>query len=279
MIKRDGVQLMNARSKNVSVAKETVEILKKKSYTSRNGNIVDISDAMKTAVSGTVLYQQDMMLKKYPGLTPNIEVTEETTAQASARWVAEGKNVAALNFASARNPGGGFLAGAVAQEEDLARCSGLYACVKSKPMFYNDNILCNDTFYTDNIIYSPQVPFFRDEHLLFLEEPFLVSIISAPAPNVRSMENVDEEILYTTLHYRAVKILEVAEFHGHKDIVLGAWGCGAFGNSADMVADCFMEALHLVPAFNNVCFAIYERGDDKPLLEAFKKRCLVQQDS
>lgn len=280
MIKRDGVQVMNARSKNVSIAKETIEILKKKNYTSPSGNVVDISEALDNAVKKTVLYLNPVLHQEYPNITPNIEVVSETTAQAAQRWLSSGKDhVVALNFASARNPGGGFLSGAMAQEEDLARCSGLYSCIKSRPMFYNENILCDDTFYLDNVIYSPDVPFFRDEHLLFLENPFLLSIISAPAPNVRSMENVDQDTLFTVLHYRAALILQIAAIQGHKNIILGAWGCGAFGNSADMVSDAFMKSLELVPAFENVCFAIYERGDDKPLLEAFKKRCLVQQDS
>lgn len=280
MIKRDGVAVMNARSSNVAIAKETIGILKKKSYTSPNGIEIDISNSLDTTVKGTIFYSHldELDLKQYPGLKPKIEVTGETTAQAAARWVTEGKDVVALNFASAHTPGGGFLAGAIAQEEDLARCSGLYNCLKSKPIFYNENILCDDSFYTDNIIYSPKVPFFRDEHLLFLEEPFLVSIITSPAPNIRSMENVDQQLLNITLQYRAVKILTIAEHQGHKNIILGAWGCGAFGNSPEMVANCFKYALEVVPAFENVCFAIYERDEAKPLLETFK-RCLVPLES
>ena len=42
-----------------------------------------------------------------------------------------GHNVAALNFASAKNPGGGFRKGAQAQEECLARCSALYSSLTS----------------------------------------------------------------------------------------------------------------------------------------------------
>ena len=70
-------------------------------------------------------------------------VTPETTLGAVQRLAEEkgttGDNLALLNFASARNPGGGFLGGSNAQEESLARCSALYACLKDNPMYaYNE---------------------------------------------------------------------------------------------------------------------------------------------
>lgn len=274
MIKRNGVALMNARTNNVSISKETLAILKQKNYVSLNGQTIDISDSLNNAVSGTILYQDELPFTEYEVTNPVIEVTQETTGEAAYRYVSSGKDIVVLNFASARNPGGGFLSGAMAQEEDLCRCSGLYNCIKSKPIFYNENILCEDTFYTDNIIYSPKVPFFRDENLLLIDKPFLVSVITAPAPNVRSIENLNNKELYTILVRRAYKILQISEANNHKNIILGAWGCGAFGNSAEMISEVFMEALKLVPTFENICFAIYERGPETPFLEIFKKNCL-----
>ncbi len=271
MIKRNGVEVMNERTKNVSIAKETIEILKRGNYTSLNGETVDISVSLDAALKGTVLYKDlpPIVLTRYD--TPLLEVTNETTAQAAARLIVDGKtDIVALNFASARNPGGGFLAGAIAQEEDLSRASGLYACVKSKPIFYNENILCDDTFYTDNIIYSPKVPFFRNEFNLFLEKPFELSIISAPAPNIRSMENVDLNVLSNKLYDRAVKILQIADKHGHRNIILGAWGCGAFGNDSSMVAKIFLLALQQVPTFEHVCFAVFDNKPETPIYAAFK---------
>lgn len=272
MIKRAGVEIMNARTGNVSIAKETLNVLKQKQYRSKSGNIVDISNELDAAVQGTVYYPGPMPDKDYIPCKPTIEVVNETTAQAAARLIDKGKTDAvALNFASARSVGGGFLAGAVAQEEDLCRCSGLYACTKNKPLFYNANIMCSHSLYTDGIIYSPKVPFFRDEHCLFLEKPFLLSIISAPAPNNRSDQEHDDEEVYATLHYRASKILQVAKQHNHKTIILGAWGCGAFGNNPDIVANIFMDVLKDIPAFEYVCFAVYDNRDGLPLYTTFKQ--------
>jgi uncharacterized protein (TIGR02452 family) len=262
MIKRDGVAVMNERTGNVKMAREILEVLKTKSYRTHDGTDVDISTDLDAAVAGTILYKDSLPGKNYPANNTFVEITKETTVQAAVRSLSQGKtNVVALNFASARNPGGGFLSGALAQEEDLARASGLYACLKSKPIFYNENILCHDSLYTHNIIHSPNVPFFRDENN-WLDEPFSLSIISAPAPNVRAEMSHEfsssSEKIYSLLFERATRILRIAEAHGHTNIILGAWGCGAFGNDPDMVAKVFG-------------YAIFDNKEGAPIYNSFKK--------
>jgi uncharacterized protein (TIGR02452 family) len=272
MIKRSGVEVMNARTKGVSIAKETIEVCKNKQYTSLNGNIVDISGPLDAAIQGTVLYKTDSELPDtdWYRKDPRIQVTNETTAQAALRLEAHGKtNIVALNFASARNQGGGFLSGAMAQEEDLCRASGLYPCLKSKPVFYNENILCDDCYYTNNIIYSPNVPFFRDENNLFLENPFTLSIITSPAPNLNGAQNVDKKKVAEILASRMDRILSVAASHGHLTLILGAWGCGAFGNDPADVAELFKSALIVLPAFEHVCFAVRDNNTPPHKFEAF----------
>jgi len=282
MIKRNGVAVMNQRTSNVSIARETIAILKAKRYTALNGNVVDISKALDFAIDWTTLYAHNVIIPEpeqpHPIFTTLIEVTNETTAQAAVRWIAEGKtDIVALNFASARNQGGGFLSGAIAQEEDLCRCSGLYACLKRKPQFYNENILIDDSFYTDGIIYSPKVPFFRNEYNLFLEEPFELSIVSAPAPNLRAIQAAMEpqdltDVLYEIICRRAKKVLQVAALEGHKNIILGAWGCGAFGNDPKQVATIFVELVKKdFPHFENVCFAIYDNRAPPTLFNTFRE--------
>src|SRR5271154_3840818 len=104
MIKRDGVELVNARTNNVKMAKETLEVLKQKQYTSHNGKIVSIADSLDAALAGTILYRDSLPLKDYPALTPTIQVVNNTTTFAAGAMEAQGKtNIVALNFASARN--------------------------------------------------------------------------------------------------------------------------------------------------------------------------------
>lgn len=267
-IKKDGVALMNARTNNVSIARETLDIIKNKHYTSPNGKTIDLSESLDAALTGTKLYKDDAILVSNIQLFPTIEVINEKTGQAAKRLA--DKNAVALNFANGCNQGGGFLGGARAQEEDLCRCSGLYPCLKSKPMFYNDNIRTDDRYYTDNIIYSPKVPFFRDDNYTLLEEPFTLSIITAPAPNMYGMK-IDEELLYTTIRRRAHKILQVAATNGHKNLILGAWGCGAFCNPPKMVAGIFKEVLKEVPVFEYVCFAVYDTREGQPIYKTFQE--------
>lgn len=278
MIKRNGVEIMNARTKNVSIAKETLEVVKNKKYTSLSGNVVDIANELDSATNRTIYYPGDGLIGCLPDQAPihcSIEVTNETTAQAAVRLQAAGKtNLVALNFASARNQGGGFLAGAIAQEEDLCRASGLYACLKKKPLFYNANILCDDSFYTHGVLYSPQVPFFRDENNLFLEQPFTLSIVTAPAPNLSGSKKEGLDNLLTgLLRERTIRILQAAHLNGHKNLILGAWGCGAFGNDPKMVAEAFMLALTKVPYFEHVTFAVYDTREPFFLYETFKEIC------
>jgi uncharacterized protein (TIGR02452 family) len=269
MIKRDGVPLMNERTNNVKLAKQTLDVIKNKGYTSPSGKLVDLSNKLEFSINNSVLYTELLPTKYYEPYDVIVEVVNETTAQAAQKLSHDGR-VVALNFASARNPGGGFLSGAIAQEEDLTRASGLYACLKSKPMFYNKNILCESCLYTDDIIYSPDVPFFRDEHGTFLEEPFVASVISAPAPNIRG-PNLDKTKVEETFYRRILQIINIAALHDHDIIILGAWGCGAFGNNPEMVASIFKEVLHVFPAFKRVHYAVFDNREGTPIFNTFQK--------
>jgi uncharacterized protein (TIGR02452 family) len=167
MIKRDGVKLMNARTKNVSIARETISVLDNGYYTSPLGENVSIFSSLVKAKNNTIHYENDLDVT-FPEEICEINVTNEKTNECAERLIQSGfSNIVALNFASGKNPGGGFLSGAVAQEEDLCRVSGLYHCIAPVTKFYTNNEFCNSKFYTDDIIYSPNVPFFRDSNYNF----------------------------------------------------------------------------------------------------------------
>ena len=275
MIKRNGIEIMNARTQNVKIAKETIDICKNGKYNSRIGNEVSIAQSLNQAIKGTIFYPPEATVPNAGRkvVASTIEVVNETTTEAAKRLDAMGKtNIVALNFASARNQGGGFLGGAVAQEESLCRKSGLYPCLKSKPLFYNANILCDDIYYTDGVIYSPNVPFFRDENELLIENPWELSVISAPAPNLNGTRPEGfQHKLRGIIGGRIERVLYIAAAHEHKNIILGAWGCGAYGNDPEMIADEFKKMINKVYAFEHVCFAVYDTREPPVLFESFKK--------
>ena len=279
-----------------SIGPETVEITRRGFYDLASSTRVSIGDAVAKAVAGTVLYKPGdyatLDLPKTLDAAPTLEVTRESTAEAARRLVdgaaAGGTSrtpnverdgftrVVALNFASAKKPGGGFLGGAKAQEEDLARCSALYACQLPHRAYYDANRANPSMLYTDHLIYSPDVPFFRDDRHELLATPFVVSIITSPAPNAGEAEPRGEgPAVLATLQRRAEHVLRVAAHPGHRVLVLGAWGCGVFRNDPRVVADVFARLLTTGPlahAFERVVFAIYDRTKTEATLRAFRER-------
>ena len=104
-------------------------------YRAPGGGEVALAADIAAAVTGTRLYLPDdpVTVTAPDGEMPAVEVTRETSLAATRRL---GRDVVCLVFASARKPGGGFLNGAQAQEESLARASALYACQRAAPQFY-----------------------------------------------------------------------------------------------------------------------------------------------
>lgn len=132
MIKRNGQEIKPSHHINNQILK----ILNDGEY-SYQGKIINIAETLNNAILGSILYK-DVPGKDLVKVNVKLEVTNESTIQAANRLLVNNKDIVILNFASACNPGGGFLAGAIAQEEDLCRASGLYPCLKNKPMFYNN---------------------------------------------------------------------------------------------------------------------------------------------
>ncbi|MBN9386863.1 MAG: TIGR02452 family protein [Chloroflexi bacterium] len=270
----------------VEVAQETLAITRQGEYLSKNGIHIHIAPDIGESIAGTRLYTPEHLAgllgtrQEKSGVSgpPAVEITPETTAIAARRLYEAGMTGGvALNFASAKNPGGGFLTGAKSQEEDLARCSALYECLLPQTGYYEANRAYGSMLYTDYMIYSPGVPFFRDERLNLLDRPFLPAIITAPAPNAGEFlrrEPDKEKEIEVTLKRRAGMVLCLAAEQGHRTLVLGAWGCGVFRNNPAQVARAFAEWLShpgFAGAFDLVVFGIYEREANRPFLETFKR--------
>ncbi|PSL29762.1 TIGR02452 family protein [Chitinophaga ginsengisoli] len=279
------------KSARVAIAYETLDILANGQYQNQRSEVVNISKDLSNAVKNTIHYKpedfenvfiaRDTQLKNVAAGQCRIEVTAETTFAAARRLIAtEGEeNVCCLNFASAKNPGGGFLGGAQAQEESLARASGLYPTLKQHHEMYDTNRAYKSLLYTEHMIYSPLVPVFRDDHDRLIDNHYLVSIITSPAVNRGALMTNEPESLpkiESVMLNRIENLLSVAVVNNQTTLILGAWGCGVFRNNTEDVAAWF--AHHLLKnetfknAFKHIVFAIYDPSEKKKTADAFKKQ-------
>ena len=264
--------LIDERQATNPAARQILEILDSGQYNTADGTKVAIAEAQAAAEKGTVLYTPERLRKLVEravvdqSTEPAVEVIDATTQQAGQTLSTEG-DVVLLNFASARNPGGGFFGGAQAQEEELCRSSGLYRTLLTQADYYQTHRKNRSLLYSDRIIYSPRVPFFRlSTQSKWLDSPFYCSVITAPAPNAGAIQRNAPKVIaeiQPTFARRWKNILAVGEDTGHRVLLLGAWGCGAFRNDPVMVAEtariaifsprfagCFDRIVFAIPGFN-----------------------------
>lgn len=266
------------RNRAAAVAQETLRIMQQGSYTAPSGAAVALEEALEWAVRGTISYPAGTVPPPplAGGHATNISVVNETTLAAARRLAESGGVPVALNFASARNPGGGFLGGARAQEESLARSSGLYACLLGNPMYELHNRVRNP-LYTDSAIYSPDVPVFRDDDGTLLETPYHCAFITCPAVNAGVALERDRRsgpAIRAAMTTRIDKVLRIAAAQGHDMLVLGAWGCGVFRNDPQQIAELFHTALTgpFQGVFAIVVFAVLDWSHNLQIIRPFQQQ-------
>ncbi|MFA3878457.1 TIGR02452 family protein [Streptomyces sp. MMCC 100] len=265
---------MSARLRGI--AQQTEQIVAAGAYRRSDGREVSVAAAIEAARDGTRMYGPGPV---EPALSVPVrtvfEVTGESSLEAARRL---GGEVAVLNFASARNPGGGYLNGAQAQEEALCRASALYTCLVRVREFYDHHRAHRDPFYTDRVIHSPGVPVFRDDRGRLLDEPYTAEFLTSAAPNagvvLRTAPERAPEVP-AALAVRAERVLETAAAHGYRRLVLGAWGCGVFRNDPAQVAGAFRALLgpggRFAGAFERVAFGILDRTPGAVVRAAFDR--------
>ena len=182
---------------------------------------------------------------------------KETTIQSVLRN-SDGKKVIALNFANAMYPGGGYILGGNAQEESLCRASLLYYTIRTQKSYYRKNRLHVLPSYTDIMIYSENVPVLRDDKGAMLEKPMQCSFITCPAVN-RTFAKfmMPGKRIDRIMRTRIKRIITLAVMKQPDVLILGAFGCGMFGNKQKKVLPVFEEMINkYVPDGIEVIFAI-----------------------
>ena len=223
------------------------------------------ADEIKRAIDNTILYDSNSVFDEYDAEAPQF-IVDSKDSVASIFTQRRNGTVAVLNFASYKEPGGGFIRGAMAQEEALCHSSYLYSVLKAIPSYYTWNFVHkNRGMYTNRALYTPNVRFI-DEN-----KNVLAGVITCAAPN-RSVSlkygNFTDKENSAALDSRIKFISDIAN-EQHPDIlILGAFGCGVFCNEATEVAKLFKKHFE-TSLVKKIVFSIPDSRNRRPFEEIF----------
>lgn len=195
-----------------------------------------------------------------------------TTLEACRRLKSQQEpKVCALVFASAKNPGGGWLNGANAQEESIARSSGLVYCIESAPMYKENRDNPRGGLYHSRALFSPDVPVIKDEHGMAVDR-YYVSFITCPAVNCSIEGGATHGDRIKTMKERCELVLNCAVVNNQSVLVLGAFGCGVFANDPNFVAKTFDTLLRgpYQGQFRRIVYAVL----DEDTASVFESHCI-----
>ena len=255
-----------------------------------------LREAVQASIRGTVFYDAET----YPPLPAQkkfaktaVSVVRKRTFEAALFFQRKHleSRIAVHNFASATNPGGGVKLGSRAQEEALCRCSTLYPVLNTDENFlryYKVNRKRQNALYSDACIYSPEIVVCKSDvdkpARLPREKWMTVDVMTIAAPNLRERPNnacnvgndnparISDEELFALHEKRLRHMFTVLAHHGAEIFVTGAFGCGAFQNNPEVVAQAYKKILPEFDGyFKEIVFAIYCKPRELTNLEAFKK--------
>lgn len=162
-----------------------------------------------------------------------------------------------LNFASYKNAGGMFLNGSKAQEECLCHESFLYNVLsKFKNTYYKWNIEHkNKALYLNRALYSEDVIFIKEGKSIKCD------VLTCAAPNKSASQkycNTSDKENSEHLEDRIKFVMDIVKENKVDTVVLGAFGCGVFGQDATEVANIFKKHLK---GIKGIVFAIPKGRD------------------
>jgi len=218
-----------------------------------------------TSAKETMRYNPEFSIfVRNPG-NISYEVIDMDSVQAVIKY-AKNHRAAVLNFSSYKNPGGMFLKGSKAQEECLCHKSFLYNVLTRQESFYEwNNQHKNKALYLDRGLYSPNILFFSGEEEVFCD------VITCAAPNksaAQKYQSISDTENTEALRSRIRFLLDIAYDQEVEILILGAYGCGVFGQDPIEVASIFKEYLKEYN-FKKVIFAIPKGKNGN--YEAFKR--------
>lgn len=288
------------RQDNVRIFNETVDCVNNGYYTNNRGEEIEFETKYNgLSFDEPEFYRKDIKadikFDKLPIRNTEIKVINGDCLYVAKELVDEGLHPAVVNFASFKVPGGGVRGGSRAQEENICRRSNLFASIFrfDKYLAKEYGLKAEEDEYPlpvhHGAIYSPGVTVFRasdDKEYEFLDEPFMIDVITIAAlshPELTKERHMLDWAKDITKE-KVRTMLNLALYWSNDAIVLGAFGCGAFANPPEDVAQIFKEVLdepEYRDKFEKIVFAVLDdgnshrahnpRGNYLPFLETFGK--------
>ena len=176
---------------------------------------------------------------------PDTEIVDMDSV--SAIFAKKDGKTAVLNFASYKNPGGMFLKGSCAQEECLCHASYLYNVLSryDATYYYSNKQDLNKSLYRNRALYTPNVFFEKFDQSG--RSIAMCDVITCAAPNYFAAKkycNVSREENRNALFSRIAFVRDIAEENNVETLILGAFGCGVFGQDPYEVAKIFFEMFY-----------------------------------
>lgn len=232
------------------------------------------SENTMTSVKSNKVYKENFVSKNHNKDENAVVSVHSGTSFDVAKKYREYGKVAVLNFANPQNPGGGVSNGAMAQEECLCRSSNLYACISNENVFdeyYGYHREIHNCFFSDRLIYTKDVTVFKNDDevpsLMPENEWFNVDVITCAAPFLGKRKYTNKKALKELFKGRIKNIFEASIDNEVDVLILGAFGCGAFKNPPEVVAEAFYEVIienEYQKCFKQIVFAIKSTNDDNP---------------
>lgn len=231
-----------------------------------------LSVMTESSIKGQVVIPEDAVIMNAPVMSQackqgNVMLSSKKTLEAAKAY--SGKHIAVLNFGCATAPGGGGKKGRLTQEECLCRQTALYPSISSKSCiedFYDKHKELG-SLYNADMIYTPHVTVFKSDDdvpkILPRDDWFGIDVITMAAPDVSCLEKcvvqgMDNRFM-DIFEKRFVRVMQAAAVHDVDVLILGAFGCGEFGNDPAIVAAAAARALDAGyrNMFDTVEFAVY----------------------
>ena len=274
---------MADRMERIRIFEETLDICK---------NDPDLRSAIDASKAGQrIIWEEDPLTageERY-AVPAALVITPERTFEAVIKYLGTGKRICALNFASSVTPGGGVDRGTGSQEESLCRISTLYPAISDKETasaFYEKHwrMIWNGKMSRknrDDCIFTPGVTVIREDtfdcDLLPKDKWYDVDVITCAAPDLRydrdgNTYRPETAELTIAFENRWRRILSVAALNRDDVLILGAFGCGAFYNPPEVVAQAFSNVFdEFSRCFETVEFAVFTQYETEGNYQVFSE--------